>query len=425
MPGGKSVIKRYRSQKLLVCVVCMMFLVFCSALTISLAIFRSDKSDVQQNSFGAVVLHDNSQYKYKSKIQNKLVGEEYLFNDIKLTVADNTSPVFIRAHVYFDSTNEVAKDKIKFNSFSIKNHENYTWSRFGDYWYLCDKSGNLMQLNSTKAGEVYVFLIQSDAVVPEMQGVLGDDEFVSCEIVVQSSLASNFSNTTNFSEINKSFDKNATETTKTGTYSVVFKQNGATLSTQTINYGGKATIPEVTTAEGDVFLCWNTREDGSGANITNEQLGYITQNLTLFPMFENQKVLVTVVQSEGGTISPETQMVDWGSDLVMHFTPNKNYVLKRILIDGDPVGATSEYLLKRITGAVVVSAEFVSDYIVLDINGGAGEQPNVVYNGDQTKFMLEGNEPTKSGKEFYYYSTKLCCCAKKCIRNCRFSSQYV
>ena len=383
----------------------MMFLVFCSALTISLAIFRSDKSDVQQNSFGAVVLHDNSQYKYKSKIQNKLVGEEYLFNDIKLTVADNTSPVFIRAHVYFDSTNEVAKDKIKFNSFSIKNHENYTWSRFGDYWYLCDKSGNLMQLNSTKAGEVYVFLIQSDAVVPEMQGVLGDDEFVSCEIVVQSSLASNFSNTTNFSEINKSFDKNATETTKTGTYSVVFKQNGATLSTQTINYGGKATIPEVTTAEGDVFLCWNTREDGSGANITNEQLGYITQNLTLFPMFENQKVLVTVVQSEGGTISPETQMVDWGSDLVMHFTPNKNYVLKRILIDGNPVGATSEYLLKRITGAVVVSAEFVSDYIVLDKNGGAGEQPNVVYNGDQTKFMLEGNEPTKSGKEFYYYST--------------------
>ena len=383
----------------------MLFFVFCSALTVSLAIFRSDKSDVQQNSFGAVVLHDNSQYKYKSKIQNKLVGEEYLFNDVKLTVADNTSPVFIRAHVYFDSTNEVAKDKIKFNSFSIKNHENYTWSRFGDYWYLCDKSGNLMQLNSTKAGEVYVFLIQSDAVVPEMQGVLGDDEFVSCEIVVQSSLASNFSNTTNFSEINKSFDKNATETTKTGTYSVVFKQNGATLSTQTINYGGKATIPEVTTAEGDVFLCWNTREDGSGANITNEQLGYITQNLTLFPMFENQKVLVTVVQSEGGTISPETQMVDWGSDLVMHFTPNKNYVLKRILIDGDPVGATSEYLLKRITGAVVVSAEFVSDYIVLDINGGAGEQPNVVYNGDQTKFMLEGSEPTKSGKEFYYYST--------------------
>lgn len=383
----------------------MLFFVFCSALTVSLAIFRSDKSDVQQNSFGAVVLHDNSQYKYKSKIQNKLVGEEYLFNDIKLTVADNTSPVFIRAHVYFDSTNEVAKDKIKFNSFSIKNHENYTWSRFGDYWYLCDKSGNLMQLNSTKAGEVYVFLIQSDAVVPEMQGVLGDDEFVSCEIVVQSSLASNFSNTTNFSEINKSFDKNAAEITKTGTYSVVFKQNGATLSTQTINYGGKANIPEVTTAEGDVFLCWNTREDGSGANITNEQLGYITQNLTLFPMFENQKVLVTVVQSEGGTISPETQMVDWGSDLVMHFTPNKNYVLKRILIDGNPVGATSEYLLKRITGAVVVSAEFVSDYIVLDINGGAGEQPNVVYNGDQTKFMLEGNEPTKSGKEFYYYST--------------------
>lgn len=383
----------------------MLFFVFCSALTVSLAIFRSDKSDVQQNSFGAVVLHDNSQYKYKSKIQNKLVGEEYLFNDIKLTVADNTSPVFIRAHVYFDSTNEVAKDKIKFNSFSIKNHENYTWSRFGDYWYLCDKSGNLMQLNSTKAGEVYVFLIQSDAVVPEMQGVFGDDEFVSCEIVVQSSLASNFSNITNFSEINKSFDKNATEATKTGTYSVVFKQNGATLSTQTINYGGKATIPEVTTAEGDVFLCWNTREDGSGANITNEQLGYITQNLTLFPMFENQKVLVTVVQSEGGTISPETQMVDWGSDLVMHFTPNKNYVLKRILIDGNPVGATSEYLLKRITGAVVVSAEFVSDYIVLDKNGGAGEQPNVVYNGDQTKFMLEGNEPTKSGKEFYYYST--------------------
>ena len=129
--GGKSVIKRYRSQKLLVCVVCMMFLVFCSALTISLAIFRSDKSDVQQNSFGAVVLHDNSQYKYKSKIQNKLVGEEYLFNDVKLTVADNTSPVFIRAHVYFDSTNEVAKDKIKFDSFSIKNHENYTWSRIG------------------------------------------------------------------------------------------------------------------------------------------------------------------------------------------------------------------------------------------------------------------------------------------------------
>lgn len=394
-----------KKRKFFVSIVCLLFLIFASSLTISLALLRSDKSDTQQNSFGAVVLHDNSQYKYKSKIQNKLVGEEYLFNDIKLTVADNTSPVFIRAHVYFDSTNKVAKDKIKFNSFSVEDHESYTWSRFGDYWYLCDNSGKLMSLNSTKAGEVYVFLNQVDAIVPEMQGALGDDEFVSCEIIVQSSLASNFSNTTDFSEINKSFDKNATEATKSGTFTVEFKQNGTTLSTQTINYGGKATIPEVTTAEGEVFLCWNTREDGSGANITNEQLNYITQNLTLYPTFENQKVLVTVVQSEGGIITPETQMVDWGSDLVMHFTANKNYVLKRILINGDPVGAANEYLLKRITGAVEVSAEFVSDYIVLDINGGAGEQPNVVYNGDQTKFMIEGNEPTKSGKEFYYYST--------------------
>lgn len=394
-----------KKRKFFVSIVCLLFLIFASSLTISFALLRSDKSDTQQNSFGAVVLHDNSQYKYKSKIQNKLVGEEYLFNDIKLTVADNTSPVFIRAHVYFDSTNEVAKDKIKFNSFSVEDHESYTWSRFGDYWYLCDNSGKLMSLNSTKAGEVYVFLNQVDAIVPEMQGALGDDEFVSCEIIVQSSLASNFSNTTDFSEINKSFDKNATEATKSGTFTIEFKQNGTTLSTQTINYGGRATIPEVTTAEGEVFLCWNTREDGSGANITNEQLNYITQNLTLYPTFENQKVLVTVVQSEGGIITPETQMVDWGSDLVMHFTANKNYVLKRILINGDPVGAANEYLLKRITGAVKVSAEFVSDYIVLDINGGAGEQPNVVYNGDQTKFMLEGNEPTKSGKEFYYYST--------------------
>ena len=394
-----------KKRKFFVSIVCLLFLIFASSLTVSLALFRSDKSDTQQNSFGAVVLHDNSQYKYKSKIQNKLVGEEYLFNDIKLTVADNTNPVFIRAHVYFDSTNEVAKDKIKFNSFSVEDHENYTWSRFGDYWYLCDNSGKLMSLNSTKAGEVYVFLNQTDAIVPEMQGLLGDDEFVSCEVIVQSSLASNFSNTTDFSEINKSFDKNATETTKSGTFTIEFKQNGTTLSTQTINYGGKATIPEVTTAEGEVFLCWNTREDGSGANITNEQLNYITQNLTLYPTFENQKVLVTVVQSEGGIITPETQMVDWGSDLVMHFTANKNYVLKRILINGDPVGAANEYLLKRITGAVEVSAEFVSDYIVLDINGGTGEQPNVVYNGDQTKFMIEGNEPTKSGKEFYYYST--------------------
>lgn len=372
-----------KKRKFFVSIVCLLFLIFASSLTISLALLRSDKSDTQQNSFGAVVLHDNSQYKYKSKIQNKLVGEEYLFNDIKLTVADNTSPVFIRAHVYFDSTNKVAKDKIKFNSFSVEDHESYTWSRFGDYWYLCDNSGKLMSLNSTKAGEVYVFLNQVDAIVPEMQGALGDDEFVSCEIIVQSSLASNFSNTTDFSEINKSFDKNATETTKSGTFTIEFKQNGTTLSTQTINYGGKATIPEVTTAEGEVFLCWNTREDGSGANITNEQLNYITQNLTLYPTFENQKVLVTVVQSEGGIITPETQMVDWGSDLVMHFTANKNYVLKRILINGDPVGAANEYLLKRITGAVEVSAEFVSDYIVLDINGGAGEQPNVVYNGDK------------------------------------------
>lgn len=400
----RCVIKRHKN-KFLICVVCILAFVFMSSLTVSLALFLSEKSDTQINSFGAVVLCDNSSYKFKSKIKNQLVGDGYLFNDVKLTVASSTNPVFLRAHVYFDSTNEVAKDKIKFNSFSVEDHENYTWSRFGDYWYLCDKSGTLMSLNSTKAGEVYVFLNQLDAIVPDMQGVLGEDEFVSCEIVVQSSLASNFSNTTDFSEINKSFDKNATETTKSGTYTVVFKQNGATLSTQTINYGGKATIPEITIAEGEVFLCWNTREDGSGANITNEQLGYITQNLTLFPMFENQKVLVTVVQSEGGTITPETQMVDWGSDLLLHFTPNKNYVLKRILINGDPVGATSEYLLKRITGAVVVSAEFVSDYIVLDINGGAGEQPNVVYNGDQTRFKLEGNEPTKSGKEFYYYST--------------------
>ena len=390
----------------------MAFIMLFSAIGVSLALFTDEERGEQTNSFDAVMLEDNMVYKYKSTIGRSLIGETYMANAIKLTPSGDTGNIYVRASINFASDNEVAKDKLKFESFTIPTEaaSGYSWKRFGDYWYLTNNSGSLVALNSTQTGEVFNFLNVEDTLTPEMStSQMGESDEVTVEITVESALTSLFSGTTDFSDINAGFDKaNPEHKTPTGTYTVTFMQDDVVLSQSTVGYGGSVVIPEATPGVGEVFGSWNTRTSGEGATIKDYQFSYITQDLTVYAMFDTSTCKVEIVQTAGGTITPEeTTFVKYGSDLQLYFNADANYILNRVFIDDVNVGQYESYILENITKDMKVEAEFIADYIMLDINGGTGSQPTVTYNGSHTKFMLEeGIEPDYAGnKTFYYYST--------------------
>lgn len=97
----------------------------------------------------------------------------------------------------------------------------------------------------------------------------------------------------------------------------------------------------------------------------------------------------------------------------MTFTPSSGNRIEAIYVDSSDEnlmsvaeGDSQTYVFENIQNSHLIEAVYSKMYVRLDINGGTGKQPLVVYNDDKSQFKINDNiEPTKSGKEFYYYST--------------------
>ena len=67
---------------------------------------------------------------------------------------------------------------------------------------------------------------------------------------------------------------------------------------------------------------------------------------------------ITVTQSEGGTISPETAAVAEGSAQTFTITAKRGYQLKDVLVDGQSVGAVATYTFQNVTQEHTITAVF-------------------------------------------------------------------
>lgn len=67
---------------------------------------------------------------------------------------------------------------------------------------------------------------------------------------------------------------------------------------------------------------------------------------------------ITVKQSEGGKIAPETVKVEKGKDQTFTITADAGYVIKDVLVDGKSVGAVSSYTFENMTAGHTIQAVF-------------------------------------------------------------------
>lgn len=124
---------------------------------------------------------------------------------------------------------------------------------------------------------------------------------------------------------------------------------------------------------------------------------------------------IDILNSSGGSSNPPTGRVQvyQTQNFSVTFTPSSGNRIEAIYVDSSDEnlmsvaeGDSQTYVFENIQNSHLIEAVYSKMYVRLDINGGTGKQPLVVYNDDKSQFKINNNiEPTKSGKEFYYYST--------------------
>lgn len=124
---------------------------------------------------------------------------------------------------------------------------------------------------------------------------------------------------------------------------------------------------------------------------------------------------IDILNSSGGSSNPPTGRVQvyQTQNFSVTFTPSSGNRIEAIYVDSSDEnlmsvaeGDSQTYVFQNIQNSHLIEAVYSKMYVRLDINGGTGKQPLVEYNDDKSQFKINNNiEPTKSGKEFYYYST--------------------
>lgn len=124
---------------------------------------------------------------------------------------------------------------------------------------------------------------------------------------------------------------------------------------------------------------------------------------------------IDILNSSGGSSNPPTGRVQvyQTQNFSVTFTPSTGNRIEAIYVDSSDEnlmsvaeGDSQTYVFQNIQNSHLIEAVYSKMYVRLDINGGTGKQPLIVYNDDKSQFKINDNiEPTKSGKEFYYYST--------------------
>ncbi len=401
------------------------FLLIASTLGVSLSLFRDNTTDEQSNNFAPIVLSDDSFNTLKSQVTVDMLGKSILVQPVSFVVSkDTSSSIYVRACVKFDGVANDARQKLAYESLTAATPvagKSYKWTRFGQYYYLCDGSNQLVSLSSTNSGEVFNLLEKETNIVPEdiIDEKFAGGEKVSLSVTLQSVQTSKVSSS-NIERAHSSF--NAVEptlaNTKTQCSIYFYDANGLSLGSQTVAYGKGVNIPTPASQSGKQHIGWNTKSDYTGATLDEEDLSSVYEDLVLYAEFDALTYNVTVIQptdesgNQIGTITPGSTTIRYGQSLTFRVIPNSNYYIYGVYIENDEthqkknIGSLTEFVVNGYTSDITIWADISQEVIFLDINGGTGTQPRITFNEDKTKFVLSEIEPVgPNGKEFYYYST--------------------
>ncbi len=143
-----------------------------------------------------------------------------------------------------------------------------------------------------------------------------------------------------------------------------------------VNYGGSQAFT-ITANTG--YHIADVLVDGSSVGaVTSYTFTNITANHTISASFAINTYTITVTQGADGTITPGTTVVDSGADQVFTITPDANYHIDDVLVNGVSVGAVETYTFENVTNDGTITASFAIytyNLTVTNSIGGSVTQP--------------------------------------------------
>lgn len=134
------------------------------------------------------------------------------------------------------------------------------------------------------------------------------------------------------------------------TYTVTFLDwNETILSTQTVTHGTAATAPQQPAREFYTFLCWDT-DFSCVTGDTTVKAVYVENDVTVY-------YTIVAIKSVGGTIEGPEQVLA-GDSAVYTITPDEDYILVDVLVDGESVGAVTSYTFENVSQGHYIQAVF-------------------------------------------------------------------
>jgi len=191
------------------------------------------------------------------------------------------------------------------------------------------------------------------------------------------------------------------------TYTLTFNPTvGGTVSptSKTVIYGEPVGELPIPVKEGYAFKDWRW----GAIIITEDTIWNYTENRTVTAAWAQlPKYIISATASEGGTISPSgNNTVSEGSSLLFTITPDEDYILLHVLVDGDSIGTEPEYLFENIVASHSIHAEFKSTIGISDNNQNTTIQ--IVPNPTTGELRIDNGQLTIDNVEIFdIYGSKL------------------
>ena len=337
----------------------------------------------------AVQIENNTKYSMSTVVNLALADQYLLDKDVTFNITEKSSEVYVRCALKFTCTSgaEVAKDMIKFQDYKLGTNSGYSWQQFGEYFYLCDETGIPKTIERSQAGQIFTF-VQKDNMLLPRDAIVGKHftsaDQVTMTIEIEAIQGRNLEDSSIF-ELNQYF---LTEI-PSNTYTVKFHEADGTILSEQANiaYGANAIVPEiekVKAADHTTFAYWSTTEDGEGLKIREADeariFSNISQNMEVWPVYAHDQVRIDVTFGEGGTVTPGSTTIDWGTGKTFRVVADSGHAIQQIKRDGVVIYDFSgskidmfDYVLENVVADTQIEAIFepvTYEIIVITVGNG-------------------------------------------------------
>ncbi len=390
MSSFKTISKQKKQGWKFACILSLFVAMFALSIWfISSAWFRDQEEFSETVQTGIIEIEGNTQYSMSSVLNLALADQFLLEDDVQFTLTERSSDVYVRCGLKFSSTANalVAKDMVKFQELKLGQNIGYSWSQFGEYFYLTDETGAPKTIKTAEAGKVFTFIERENLILSkdalENKHFTSDDT-VTMVVEIEAIQGRNVEDSTNLA-LNQYYEAQIPADTYTINF---YDQSSNLISTQTSDYGDRVVVPEITRQDSTNhvhFAYWSTTEDGDGLKIYEKDeirvFSNISQNMNVYAVYEHDKVNITVNFSEGGIVTPGDTTIDWGTGKTFRVVADSGYEIVQINRDGVEVHNFQgrkidafDYILANVYADTSIEAIFAPveyDITVIAVGGGA------------------------------------------------------